>query len=63
MYIVIVGGGKLGAYLAGTLLREGNQVALIEKCDAQARRLLRTSMVRAWLSAATAARLPSRKMR
>lgn len=39
MYIVIVGGGKLGAYLAGTLLREGNQVALIEKCDAQARRL------------------------
>lgn len=39
MYIVIVGGGKLGAYLAGTLLREDNQVALIEKCDAQARRL------------------------
>ena len=39
MYIVIVGGGKLGSYLAGTLLREGNQVALIEKCDSQARRL------------------------
>ena len=42
MYIVIVGGGKLGAYLAGTLLREDNQVALIEKCDAQARRLAET---------------------
>ena len=42
VYIVIVGGGKLGAYLAGTLLREDNQVALIEKCDAQARRLAET---------------------
>ena len=42
MYIVIVGGGKLGAYLAGTLLREDNQVALIEKSDAQARRLAET---------------------
>ncbi len=31
MYIVIVGGGKLGAYLAGTLLRGDNQVALIEE--------------------------------
>lgn len=39
MYIVIAGGGKLGAYLAGTLLREGNQVALIEEDELSARNL------------------------
>lgn len=31
MYCVIVGGGKIGEYLARTLLGEGNQVALIEE--------------------------------
>ena len=31
MYIVIVGGGKLGSYLAGTLLRDGHQVAVIDE--------------------------------
>lgn len=39
MYIVIVGGGKLGAYLTGTLLRDGNQVVLIEEDEAAADRL------------------------
>ena len=31
MYIVINGGGKIGAYLAGVLLQSGNDVALIEE--------------------------------
>ncbi|MBQ9068529.1 MAG: TrkA family potassium uptake protein [Eggerthellaceae bacterium] len=31
MYIVINGGGKVGSYLAGRLLRSGNEVALIER--------------------------------
>lgn len=31
MYCVIVGGGKIGEYLAKTLLEEGNQVAIIEE--------------------------------
>lgn len=31
MYIVIVGGGKLGTYLSGTILKSDNQVAIIEK--------------------------------
>lgn len=31
MYCVIVGGGKIGEYLARTLLAEGNQVAIIEE--------------------------------
>lgn len=31
MYCVIVGGGKIGEYLARTLLSEGNQVAIIEE--------------------------------
>ena len=30
MYIIIVGGGKVGAYLAGVLLQRGNSVAVIE---------------------------------
>lgn len=30
MYIVIVGGGKVGSYLASVLLSSGNEVALIE---------------------------------
>lgn len=39
MYIVIVGGGKLGAYLTGKLLHDGNQVALIEENEMSARQL------------------------
>ena len=31
MYIVIVGGGKVGEYLADVLLKSGNEVAVIEK--------------------------------
>lgn len=31
MYCVIVGGGKIGEYLARTLLGEGNEVAIIEE--------------------------------
>ncbi len=31
MYIVINGGGKIGAYLASVLLKSGNDVAVIEK--------------------------------
>ena len=42
MYIVIIGGGKLGAYLATTLLRDGHQVALVEKSEPGARRLSET---------------------
>ena len=29
MYIVIVGGGKIGEYLASIMLRIGNEVAII----------------------------------
>lgn len=39
MYVVIVGGGKLGAYLAGTLLRENNQVAIVEEDPVMAQEL------------------------
>lgn len=31
MYIVINGGGKIGEYLASVMLRDGNQVAIIEQ--------------------------------
>lgn len=31
MYIVITGGGKVGEYLAGVLLKSGNEVAIIER--------------------------------
>ena len=31
MYIIVVGGGKVGYYLTKTLLREGHEVLLIEK--------------------------------
>lgn len=38
MYIIVVGGGKIGFYLAKTLLNEGHEVLIIEKdparCDA-----------------------------
>lgn len=42
MYVVIVGGGKLGAYLAGTLLRDNNQVAIVEEDSAMAQELSET---------------------
>ncbi|MBI5956681.1 MAG: NAD-binding protein, partial [Chloroflexi bacterium] len=38
MYVVVVGGGKVGYYLTKTLIGEGHEVLLIEKdkkkCDA-----------------------------
>lgn len=39
MYCVIVGGGKIGEYLARTLLVEGNRVAIIEEDEQNAVRL------------------------
>lgn len=39
MYIVIAGGGKIGSYLASTLLKSGNEVAVIEQKLATADRL------------------------
>lgn len=39
MYIVINGGGKIGAYLASVLLKSGNDVAIIEKNQEEADRL------------------------
>lgn len=39
MYIVIAGGGKIGEYLATTLLSSGNYVAVIEEDVATADRL------------------------
>lgn len=35
MYIIVVGGGKVGYYLTKTLLREGHEVLLIEKDPAK----------------------------
>ncbi len=42
MYIVIVGGGKVGEYLAQTLLREDHQVVLIEEGNDIAQHLSET---------------------
>lgn len=39
MYIVIAGGGKIGSYLASTLLKSGNEVAVIEQRLSTADRL------------------------
>lgn len=39
MYIVIVGGGKVGEYLASVLLESGNEVAIIESDEDVADRL------------------------
>lgn len=39
MYIVIMGGGKVGEYLASVLLGQGHQVAVLESNRAQADRL------------------------
>ena len=39
MYIVIVGGGKVGEYLATVLLKSGNEVAILERSPSAADRL------------------------
>lgn len=39
MYVVITGGGKIGEQLANSLLKEGNQVAIIEQDEKVARKL------------------------
>lgn len=39
MYVVVVGGGKVGYYLVKTLVERGNQVALVEKDPLRCRRL------------------------
>ena len=39
MYIVISGGGKVGEYLAKIMLRQGNEVAIIENDERTANRL------------------------
>lgn len=39
MYIVIAGGGKIGEYLAQTMLAGGNEVAIIERDESTADRL------------------------
>ena len=39
MYVVIVGGGKVGEYLASVLLKSGNEVVVIEKDRRTADRL------------------------
>ena len=39
MYIIVVGGGKVGYYLAKELVEEGNEVLIIEKDAAKAERI------------------------
>lgn len=39
MYIIIIGGGKIGYYLCRTLLTEGHEVLIIEKNEAKCERL------------------------
>lgn len=39
MYIVIIGGGKIGSYLASVMLESGNEVAIIEEDHKRADRL------------------------
>jgi trk system potassium uptake protein TrkA len=41
MYVIVVGGGKVGYYLAKTLLTEGHEVAVIEKDPARCRKIER----------------------
>jgi trk system potassium uptake protein TrkA len=40
MYVIVVGGGKVGYYLTKTLMTEGHEVLLIEKDRAQAATLM-----------------------
>ena len=62
MYIVIVGGGQLGAYLATTLLRGDNQVAIIEEEESAAIELSKSLMARVWLFMVMAVRQPFKMM-
>jgi trk system potassium uptake protein TrkA len=39
MFILIVGGGKVGSYLARALLQQGHEVVIIEKQERKARML------------------------
>src|SRR3989304_3930881 len=39
MYIIVVGGGKVGYYLAKELVEEGNEVLIIEKDAAKSERI------------------------
>lgn len=39
MYVIVVGGGKVGYYLAKTLLQEGHEVAIVERDPATCRKL------------------------
>jgi len=49
MYIIIVGGGKVGGYLGEDLLRRGHEVTLIEKDRARCERMTeRTNAVAIW---------------
>jgi trk system potassium uptake protein TrkA len=43
MYVIVVGGGKVGYYLTRTLAAEGHEVTLVEK-DARAAAALRTEL-------------------
>ncbi len=40
MYIIVVGGGKVGYYLTKTLVNEGHEVLVIEKDAKKVNRLL-----------------------
>lgn len=49
MYVIIVGGGKVGCYLGEDLLRRGHEVTLVEKDRARCERMMeRTSAVAVW---------------
>ncbi len=41
MFILIVGGGKVGTYLTRALLKQGHEVVVIEKDDRKAKMLER----------------------
>lgn len=42
MYVVIAGGGKIGSYLASTMIENGNEVAVIERDETLCERLSET---------------------
>ncbi|HEY5339928.1 MAG TPA: NAD-binding protein, partial [Candidatus Aquilonibacter sp.] len=39
MFILIVGGGKLGSYLTRALINQGHEVVVVEKYDKKAKAL------------------------
>ncbi len=39
MFVLIVGGGKVGSYLTRALIKQGNEVVVVEKVDKKARAL------------------------